>query len=145
MGLWKRIKKACGLGSEQTSGKLPEVTRPFPMPPVKPIKKKKKKNGNRKLSSEMPKAVKPRIKRKKTSSGTRGLSTGALLAAAHDDLEDIVESVEDSFTPHHISPEPRVVYEDESDRYTGGNSSYSSNDSGYDGGGSDDSGGGSDD
>lgn len=93
MGLWTKIKNMLGFGVEATGGKLPEVTRHFPMPPVKPPREpdnKKKEVSGRKLSSEMPKAVKPRIKRRKGPTVRTGLSAGTLLAAAHDDLEDIV-------------------------------------------------------
>jgi hypothetical protein len=95
MRLWKKIKELCGFG-KITGSPLPKVKHTIPMPPVVPPRKSieekeivgitvtKKKNPGRKLSVVMPKATKPRIKRKRTSSDGLNIVEMSLL----DDLLD---------------------------------------------------------
>jgi len=107
MGLWTKIKNIFKI--ETTGGSLPRVTQSFEMPPVKPPRKPTKdievtivvdkKKSNRKLSSEMPKAINPRIKRKLTVDGGSRVSAATLLTAAAVDLETIVKQPEAQSSP----------------------------------------------
>ncbi len=113
MGIWTSIKEVFGFSNEKPSCCLPKVEKSFPMPPCKTprkpakrvevevIVKEEKKPSERKLSTEMPKAVKPRIKRINTDLEDDILPSAATLLAGA--ATNVANRVEESLEPQHVA------------------------------------------